>query len=179
MEIATENLNTTIEHWATVDGYLNYQASWWGRVSNTKSGRILKPGTCTGGYLIVCLCKNSKIKGHKIHLLVAREWVSNLDGKRCVDHIDGNRLNNHKNNLRFASHTENSRNRKKTNKPTSSIYKGVSFHKPLQKWVAHIRPASKTQHLGYFANEREAAMAYNKAALEHFGNFAKINIFED
>ncbi len=123
--------------------------------------------------------QRKKNKTHKIHQLVAREWVDNPDGKICVDHIDGCRTNNNHENLRFATHTENARNQKKTNKPTSSIYKGVSFHKPLQKWLAHIKATGKVQHLGYFTSEREAAEAYNTTATEHFGIFARLNIFND
>ncbi len=59
------------------------------------------------------------------------------------------------------------------------MYKGVSFHKPVQKWVAHIKFNGKVQHLGYFEDEREAAEAYNAAALEHFGEYAKLNEFEN
>ena len=130
-------------------------------------------------YMNVGLYANGKRKTHFIHQLVACEWVPNTEDKRCVDHIDGDKLNNHKDNLRFATHTENSRNQKKTNKPTSSIYKGVSFHKPLQKWLAHIRATGKIQHLGYFTNEREAAEAYNAAAVQFHKEFAKLNELTD
>jgi hypothetical protein len=127
----------------------------------------------------VGLYANGKRKTHFIHQLVAREWVPNPDGKRCVDHIDNDRVNNHHKNLRSATDSENSMNQKKTNKATSSIYKGVSFHKPLQKWLVHIRTNGKVQHLGLFGNEREAAEVYNAAAIEHFGDFAKLNEFTD
>ena len=113
MNVNISNLDTTIEHWASIDGYLNYQVSWFGRVVNTKTGRILKPGTSGPGYLYVILNKNGKPKIHYIHKLVAREWVPNPSEKRCVDHIDGSRTNNHWENLRYATHSENSRNRKK------------------------------------------------------------------
>ena len=37
----------------------------------------------------------------------------------------------------------------------------------------------KDKHLGYFASEREAAEAYNAAAVEHYKEFAKLNEFDD
>ena len=88
----TENLESNREQWASIDGYRNSEISWCGRVRNIDTSRILKPGTCTGGYLIASLYKNNQAKGHKIHQLVAREWVLNPEDKRCVDHIDGNTI---------------------------------------------------------------------------------------
>ena len=178
MNVNISNLDSTIEHWASIDGYLNYQISWWGRVVNTKTGRILKAGRSSNSYLTVVLCKEGKMKSYSVHVLVAREWAPNPDNKRCVDHADGDTFNNHHENLRYATQSENCRNRKnQTN--TSSVYKGVCWHKKAKKWVAHIQINGKLQHLGLFASEREAGEAYNKAAMEHFGVFAKLNIFED
>ena len=170
---------TNREIWKRIDCCKNYEVSWFGRVRNAKTGRILKGGISGDGYPNVGLCKNGKAKTHKIHQLVAREWIDNPAGKACVDHIDGIRTNNHHENLRWATHSENSMNQKKTNKPTSSIYKGVSFHKPLQKWLVHIKTPDKVLHLGYFINEREAAEVYNAAALLHYKEFAQLNIFND
>ena len=178
MNVSTENLDTNFENWASIDGYLNYQVSWFGRVVNTKTGRILKPGTSTPGYLMVSLYKNGKALVHYIHKLVAREWVSNPEEKRCIDHIDGSRSNNHWENLRYATHSENNRNTKKRS-DCSNIYKGVSFSKPTGKWRATIGISGKDKYLGYFTSEREAAEAYNTAAGEHYREFAKLNILID
>ena len=177
MNINISNLDTTIEHWASIDGYLNYQVSWWGRVLNTKTGRILKLQG-THGYNHVNLNRNGKAKLHRIHVLVAREWVSNPEGKRCVDHIDGNRANNHYENLRYATHSENGMNQKNRT-DGSSVYKGVSYQTQTRKWKGTIVLGCKRIHLGLFGCEREAGEAYNKAALEYYKKFAKLNIFED
>ena len=61
----------------------------------------------------------------------------------------------------------------------SSVYKGVSFHKQSKKWVAQIQIHGKPKHLGLFANEKEAAEAYNTSAVEFYKEFARLNIFED
>ncbi len=147
-------------------------------MANTKTGRILKAGRSSSSYLTVVLCKEGKRTSYSVHVLVAREWANNPENKRCVDHIDGNKMNNHHENLRYATHSENGRNRKnQTN--TSSVYKGVCWHKKAKKWVAHIQINSKLKHLGIFTNEREAAEAYNAAAVEHCEEYAKLNKFED
>jgi hypothetical protein len=174
MEVNKTELPNNSEQWANIDGYRNYQVSWWGRVRNATTGRILKPGQVGVGYLSVKLSKRGVKQNHYIHRLVAREWVSNPGEKRCVDHIDGSRTNNHWANLRYATHSENSMNQK-IRTDGSSVFKGVSYLPKSKKWLVHIGIDGKTKHLGHFTNEREAAEAYNAAALEHFGVFAKLN----
>ena len=178
MNVNISNLDSTIEHWASIDGYLNYQVSWWGRVLNTKTGRILKPQVAGNGYAVVYLSKKGKVKNHTIHQLVAREWVSNPEGKRCVDHIDGSRTNNHRENLRYATTSENGMNAKNRT-DGSSVYKGVSYHGHTKKWMSQIGLNRKNIYLGIYSSEREAAEVYNAAAIEHYGDFAKLNKFDD
>ena len=178
MNVNISNLNTTLEHWASIDGYSNYQVSWFGRVVNTKTGRILEAGLASKGYLFVVLSKNGKPKIHYIHRLVAREWRANPDERPRFDHIDNDKTNNHHENLRWATLSENSRNMKK-HKDGSSAYKGVSWHKKANKWSGQIRVDNVKHHLGLFTNEREAAEAYNAAAVLHYTNFAKLNKFDD
>ena len=167
-------LPTNREIWKTISEYADYEVSNFGRVRNATTGRILKGSLSSSGYLTVSLSKNRKSKTHSIHQLVAREWVSNLEEKRCIDHIDGNTVNNHLDNLRWATHAENSRNLKK-HSDGSSIYKCVSWDKKATKWRAQIIISKKVVNLGRFINERTAAESYNKAALGNFGEFAKLN----
>ncbi len=178
MEVNTNELPNNSEHWACIDGYRNYEVSWWGRVRKIDTSRILKNSLNKSGYFVVGLSKNKKQKTHYIHQLVAREWVSNPSEKRCVDHIDGNRANNHHENLRYATHSENSRNMKK-HIDGSSVFKGVSLDIQRKKWQAKILVARKQVFLGRFETEREAAESYNAAAVEHYKEFAKLNIFDD
>ena len=177
MNVNISNLDSTIEHWASVDGYLNYQVSWWGRVLNSETGRILKARTSQNGYQRVNLYLDGKIKTHTIHQLVAREWVKNPGEKPFVDHIDGDRTNNHHENLRYATHAENARNKSKRANTTSKYY-GVCFHKNTDTWLAQIQIEGKRKNLGYFSDEKEAAEVFNKAAAEFYKEFRKINVFE-
>jgi len=93
-----------------------------------------------------------------------------------VDHINGNTFDNRKENLRICSHSQNCKNRIKSLKESSSMYKGVSLNKRDMLWHAYIRIDRTRRHLGYFENENEAAIAYNKAALMYYGDFANLNI---
>jgi hypothetical protein len=97
-----------------------------------------------------------------------------------IDHIDGNALNNKKENLRVCSTAENCRNRDK-HKSNSSGYKGVTYFRQKNKTtenvyiVARICVNYKKIHLGIFSTEKEAAIAYNAAALKYHGEFARLN----
>lgn len=96
-----------------------------------------------------------------------------------VDHIDGNGLNNQRSNLRMVTVTENNLNHKKSkrgkNGKCSSVYKGVSFNKKLNKWAAYITIKFKRVHLGCFNKEIEAAKRYDVFAKNNFGEYAKLN----
>jgi hypothetical protein len=105
-----------------------------------------------------------------------REIMQPSDGLE-VDHIDGNKLNNCRSNLRLATHGQNMRNRKLQTGGTSQ-YKGVVWYAQTSRWQAKIQVDRKTIHLGYFADEIDAARAYDKAACTHFGEFARLNFEE-
>ena len=167
-------MSSNREIWKSIDGYANYEVSSFGRVRNATTERILKPWTQNTGYLIIRLWRDGNQKQCLVHRLVAQEFVDNPLNKRIVDHIDGVKTNNTFDNLRWASDTENQGNQKNQTNRTS-IYKGVSFDRSRNKWMAKIR----TTNLGRFESEREAAKAYNEAAKEYFGEFAKLNVVED
>lgn len=97
--------------------------------------------------------------------------------KDHIDHINNIRDDNRIINLREATRSENGGNRKAQEGGTSQ-YKGVYWNKQSCKWTASIRVNRKPIYLGRYHKEEEAALAYNKAALEYFGEFAKINIIE-
>jgi len=88
-----------------------------------------------------------------------------------VDHINHNGLDNRRENLRYATQSQNMANRSMV--INSSGYKSV--HKNGPSWSAHIKVKGKKIHLGTYITKEEAAYAYNKAALKHFGEFAYIN----
>lgn len=92
-----------------------------------------------------------------------------------VDHINGNFLDNRKENLRICSASENGFNRVKTLSKTSSIYKGVSWHKGSNSWRVHVSLEGLMYYGGYFKSEKDAAIKANKLMIKHHGEFAKIN----
>jgi hypothetical protein len=90
-----------------------------------------------------------------------------------IDHINGDGLDNRRENLRICNHQQNSGNQGP--RGGSSRFKGVCWHKNHRIWAAFIGIDFKQKHLGHFHTEEEAARAYDVAALEHFGEFAKLN----
>ena len=90
-----------------------------------------------------------------------------------TDHINGERLDNRKINLRCATTSQNAINMSKS--WGSSKYKGVAWLKNSNKWCAQIQFNKKLKWLGSFHKEEDAALAYNKKAIELFGEFAYLN----
>jgi hypothetical protein len=77
-----------------------------------------------------------------------------------VDHIDRDRLNYRRTNLRVFRKTQGAN---PQNKPSyhgsSSAYRGVSWHKGTQKWMAYVKTQGRVTYLGVFTSEQEAAEA--------------------
>jgi hypothetical protein len=57
----------------------------------------------------------------------------------------------------------------------TSKYKGVSWSKQSKKWKAGIYINKKQKHLGFFDKEEDAGKAYDYAARQVFGQYAKLN----
>lgn len=97
-----------------------------------------------------------------------------LSSSLVVDHKDRNGLNNLSDNLRVCTKSQNQCNAK-SRKNSVSIHKGVGYFSRDAKWRAYIQINGKAKHIGLFETEKEAAIAYNKVAVELHGEFAKLN----
>jgi AP2 domain-containing protein/HNH endonuclease len=102
-------------------------------------------------------------------LYMTGEWPAGQ-----VDHFDRDFTNDKWGNLRDATITQNQGNRR-INKNNTSGFKGVSWSKQHNKWLAVIQRYGKTRHVGLFSSIEEAANAYDMAAKEYFGAFACLN----
>ncbi len=117
--------------------------------------------------------KQKKISMHK--LILEKKIKRQLESWEEVDHVNRNGLDNRRSNLRPCNRSKNRSNSIKQKKETTSKYKGVCWDKKSKKWRAQIGIDKKRIYLGFFEIEIDAAKAYNKAAVEYFGEFARLN----
>ena len=90
-----------------------------------------------------------------------------------VDHVNGDGLDNRRSNLRLCTHAQNVCGVRQVTNKTGLV--GVSLAKTTGKFLAYIHKDRKSRYLGTFPTAQLAAQAYNAAALQLFGEFARLN----
>jgi AP2 domain len=115
-------------------------------------------------------CQSSHGRGYRNPCRLLMHTL--LTGWPRVDHEDRNGLNNQRSNLREASVSQNLANQRAV-RGKGSRFKGVAWSG--WKWRADIRVDRKRTYLGSFSTEEAAAQAYDRAAMEKFGEFACTN----
>ncbi|HUR07040.1 MAG TPA: HNH endonuclease, partial [Nonomuraea sp.] len=100
--------------------------------------------------------------------------LCNAQPGQQVDHRNGDGLDNRRSNLRLCTRSQNIGNAR-TPRTNTSGYKGVYFERARGLWCAEIWFNMRKRRLGRFADPKDAARAYNAAALEQWGEFARIN----
>lgn len=111
----------------------------------------------------------TKISGNIIYL--HNLIIGSAPESQAVLHLDDDYLNNKKSNLAFRSKSIVDHHKKHFH---SSIYQGVSLTKD-GRWMVCIKVIGKGNVMGRFQTEEEAARAYDKKAIELYGNDAKLN----
>lgn len=94
-----------------------------------------------------------------------------------IDHINGCPSDNRVSNLRLADRSGNSSNVRSA-RGSSSKFLGVYWCPKDRYWIAAISKHGSKNTLGYFRDEKAAALAYDKAAREIHGSYANPNFPE-
>ena len=89
-----------------------------------------------------------------------------------IDHINLNPQDNRMSSLRLASRAENLANREKL-AVNKCGFKGVSFHKASNKFVAQISFQGKKLYLGGYDTPEQASLVYQQKAIHFYGEFAR------
>lgn len=112
------------------------------------------------------LCRQVQLSLHRL--------IMQCPTGKMVDHVRGKttRFDNRSCNLRLCTNTENQHNRRAIN---ALNIKGVAYVERRHKYQTQIQVAGKLKYLGLFVDRVEAALAYDRAALQYFGQFACLN----
>ena len=157
----------------------------WKRIDDNRmisdGGYIHQTKTSTGGKRLSCDVwkptiattngyKKTAIKFKGVRTALARVmwlvFIGPISDESCIDHKNGDSTDNRLSNLREVTRGQNSRAFCKKKKGTSSKYRGVSLNNRSGLWCSRIMKRYKSIHIGYFGSEEEAAIAWNKKAIE-------------
>lgn len=137
-------------------------------------------------------CINPNSSGYDLYgergITVCERWLDSFenfyeDMGECpegmsIDRIDVNRgYSPH--NCRWADGTTQMHNQNKRKGNCTSIFKGVSFNTAKNKWDSRLQKGGKTAFRGRFASEIEAAIAYDEASFEHYGDRPNQKLIEE
>ena len=121
----------------------------------------------TKSFYVVCPVKDENGKWGSIRM---HRILKGSPKGMVIDHINHDTLDNRKINLRICTQSQNQKNQK-ISKSNTSGYKGVSWNKGEQKWVAMISADNKRHFLGYHTTKEIAYEAYLVASKKYHKDF--------
>jgi len=121
------------------------------------------------GYKVVTI----KSKTYKLHRIIWIMLFGEIPKGFYLDHINGNKIDNRLENLRLATNNQNQQNRPAP-KNSSSGYRGVTWHKVANKWMARICHEKKRMTIGFFDTAEDAYEAYKQEAKKLFTHIDRL-----
>ena len=168
------NIKSVEQQWKDIPGYEDiYQISDMGNVRSLDrtitdvkgnireyKGKELAKIVNTAGYLYVNLYKEGVKNVQQIHSLMGITFLNHSQSRYIVvDHINNIKFDNRLSNLQIINQRENT---SKDKKGYTSQYIGVCLNKKTGKYKSQIRLNGKIKYLGYYMNEIDAHIAYQK-----------------
>lgn len=111
--------------------------------------------------------------GGRRRTVLLHRWLLDAPAGALVDHINGDGLDNRRANLRLCNHSQNAANALWVTRGKSG-YRGVFYDASKRRWQAEIKVRGVVHRLGRYRDPVLAALAYDAAAAEHFGEFATL-----
>lgn len=108
-------------------------------------------------------------------VLILHHLILSFPEGKQIDHINRNGLDNRKSNLREATHLENARNKVYERKANSGFLGVVPNKSKKRPWKVYISHFKQSIYLGSYETKEEAALAYDRKAIELRGEFAVLN----
>lgn len=141
----------------------------WDDIVRAKKSRWSAGTTTLKGYRQILVDGKPYLAHRLAWFYVHGKWP-----REQIDHINGVKNDNRLCNLREATHAQNLWNQSKR-KNSKSQYKGVSWCRHMNKWVAELTANKRYFYIGSFADPKEAKAAYDKSATEIYGEFARLD----
>jgi hypothetical protein len=150
------------EHFTRANSFNSWKKRFVGKPAGNKSAH---------GYIRINICGVLYFAHRLAWLYMTGEWPEDQ-----IDHANLEKADNRFSNLRSASRSQNTANRP-TQPNNTSGYKGVVWDGRRNKWFVKIKINGRQKIIGYFSRDRihDAAVAYERAARECFGEFARID----
>lgn len=164
---------STLHEWFDYDpetGFFRWKKE--PRTVGLVDGRIAGTFVKQTGYVRIGVPGYGQLAAHRLAWI----YVHGIEiGGAEIDHIDGDRSNNAIANLRLATSSQQKQNRRVQSNNRAGL-KGAFYHAchKGKKWRSQIKVGDTLIFLGYFHTPEEAHEAYADAALQYFGEFARV-----
>jgi hypothetical protein len=167
------------EIWRSIAGHPGYEVSNRGKVRSVDrvvtamrrgcavqcqyTGRILKLGSCRGGYQVARLGRSGRRA--RIHHLVLEAFVGARPAGHQAAHGDGNPRNNEFSNLRWATPSENAEDRRRH----GTLLLGRRHHYGARTHCKNGHPFGEAHGTRYVNGRRVCATCQRDASRRHGG----------
>lgn len=171
MTLTVERIRTLIDYdpktgeftWRAREVKSKYDKIW-----NTQNAGKIAGSVVHHGYRTITIYGERFYEHRLAYFYMTGEMPAN-----GIDHKDGDTTNNRFDNLRPATQAQNRANSRASGRSETGI-KGVSLHRATGKWQASLSVEGRRVWLGLHECIADAVAAYNRGAIEHFGEFARL-----